>query len=67
LAKNSSFIFFKHWLFALAEKINVLFVRLVFLVQMLMFNTIFCIMHNGLGYDFVVESSAGLFRRNPAV
>ncbi len=23
--------------------------------------------HNGFVYDFVVESSAGLFRRNPAV
>jgi hypothetical protein len=47
LAKNSSFIFL-----ALAlcgwKKINVLFVRLAFLVQMLNFRTIFCIMHNVL-------------------
>jgi len=27
----------------------------------------FIIAGNGLGYDFVVESFAGLFRRNPAV
>jgi len=47
LAKNSSFIFlavaYCGW-----KKIYVLFVRLAFLVQMLNFRTIFCIMHNGL-------------------
>ncbi len=32
-----------------------------------MHGSYFQMFYIGLGYDFVVESSAGLFRRNPAV
>jgi hypothetical protein len=73
LAKNSSFIFLSVG-FLWLEKMNVLFVRLAFLVQKLMFSTFFRIMHNGLGYEQLrglartfastrqAENSAGIFR-----
>jgi len=51
LAKNSSFIFLALAFRVGKKKINVLFVRLAFLVQMLNFRTIFCIMHNGFVYE----------------
>jgi hypothetical protein len=49
LAKNSSFGFFSVGL-CFGKKPNVLFVRLAFFVQMLMFSTIFRIMYNVVVY-----------------
>jgi len=50
LAENSSFGFFSVGL-CVGKKPNVLFVRLAFLVQILMFSTIFRIMHNVFVYN----------------
>jgi len=49
--QKTALLFFLSVGFLWLEKMNVLFVRLAFLVQKLMFSTFFRIMHNGLVYE----------------